>query len=376
VIFSVPIARRFCLAIATLVLSDSHLNSQPTLKTTHVIWVMTDGLRTQEVFAGADPALMTPENHVTYISGVKPLFLRDTPAAARQALMPFFWSMIAGQGQVYGNRALGSEAEVTNGFNLSYPGYNETLTGLPDPRIDSNDFEYNPNVTVLEWLDHKPAFRGKVAAFAAWDRFGYILNHKRATFPISYGYEPFTGLPGNPRIQLLNDLKAEAPRDWREEPFDYLTFHTALEYLKQRKPRLLYLSLGETDEWAHDGKYGEYLRAAHRADQYLRILWETVQSVPEYRGTTTLVFTTDHGRGAGEVWRTHGRGTPDSRYIWMAFLGPDTAALGERKQIYLVKQSQLAVTVAAFLGENYLADKPNAGAPIVDVLERPGPRRR
>ncbi len=362
---SAGIIRRVCLA---LVISANSVSSQSKLKTTHVIWVMMDGLRTQEVFAGADPALMTAENHVSSISGIKALFQRESPETARSALLPFFWSVIARQGQVYGNRGLGSEVVVTNGFNLSYPGYNETLTGVADPRIDSNDFENNPNVSVLEWLEQKPAFHGKVAAFAAWDHFGHILNSGRAKFPLNYGFEPFRGLPGNPQIELLNRLKAEAPRDWREEPFDSITFHTALEYLKQRKPRLLYLSLGEADEWAHDGKYGEYLRSAHRADEYLRVLWETVASDPEYRGTTTLVFTTDHGRGDGESWRAHGRGTPDSKYIWMAFLGPDTAAQGERKQTPLVKQSQLAATVAALLGENYLASKPEAGAPMGDVL--------
>jgi hypothetical protein len=112
------------------------------------------------------------------------------------------------------------------------------------------------------------------------------------------------------------------------------------------------------------------LRAAHRADEYLRILWETAQSIPKYHGVTTLMFSTDHGRGEGEneEWRTHGKGTPDSKYIWMAFLGPDTAALGERAKIAAVTQSQLAATLAALLGENYNAAMPKAGAPIADVL--------
>ena len=336
-----------------------------TRKTTHVIWVMTDGLRPQEIFQGADAALLTAQNHVTYRTHIKDEYWRETAEARRVALLPFLWSTVARKGQIYGNRALGSEAVVTNGFNLSYPGYNETLTGAPDPRIDSNDRNYNPNATVLEWLDQKPAFHGKIAAFAAWDVFPFIFN----TFPVNAGYAPFLGLPGNPKIQVLNELKAQAPRDWSDEPFDHLTFQTALEYLQQRKPRVLFLSLGETDEWAHDGKYNEYLRSAHRVDEFLRILWETVQSVPEYRGTTTLVFSTDHGRGEGESsWRTHGKGTPESKYMWMAFLGPDTPALGERKKIEPVTQSQIAATVAALLGEDYAGAKPGVGKVMGDAV--------
>ena len=356
------------LRFVLVTLSVALAYSQPKLKTTHVIWVMTDGLRTQEVFDGPTAALMTKEYHVKEENDVKQTYLRDTAAAGRSTFMPFFWEVFGQKGQVYGNRKLGSEAAVTNGFNVSYPGYNESLTGTPDPRINGNIRLKNPNVTLLEWLNKKKAFHNQVAAFGAWDMFPFIFNAERAGFPVNAGFDPFMELHGNPKIELLNQLKAEEPRDWSEEPYDNLTFRTALEYLKVRKPRVMYLSLGETDEWAHDGRYGEYLRSAHRADEYLRILWDTVQSMPEYRGVTTMVYSVDHGRGEGPDWRTHGKGTPDSKYIWMAFTGPDTPPLGERKNIAPVTQSQIAATIAALLGEDYIADVPKAGKPIADVL--------
>ena len=242
---------------------------------------MTDGLRWQEVFQGAEPALMNKENGVSNPEALKKDFWRESAEDRRKALMPFLWTKVAKDGQLYGNRMLGSEASVTNGLNFSYPGYNESLTGAADPRIDSNDKKYNPNVTVLEWLHGKPSFKGKVAAFGAWDVFPFIFNAPRAGFPVNAGYDPMEGFAGNPVMKTLNDLKADSPRDWDDEPFDNLTFHTALEYLKQRRPRLMYLSLGETDDWAHAGKYGEYLRSTQRADQYLKTLWETLQSMAE-----------------------------------------------------------------------------------------------
>jgi hypothetical protein len=60
---------------------------------------------------------------------------------------------------------------------------------------------------------------------------------------------------------------------------------------------------------------------------------DTVQSMPEYRGQTTLIFSPDHDRGDGRKWRDHGGKVPSSKYIWMAFLGPDTPALGERSNM-------------------------------------------
>ena len=283
--------------------------------------------------------------------------------------MPFLWGIVAKNGQIYGNRELKSEAFVTNGKNFSYPGYSETLCGFPDPKITSNDKILNSNVNVMEWLHQKPAFRNKVAAFGAWDVFPYIFNAARAGFPVNAGYNPFTAGSITPKMELLNQLKAEAPRVWPDEAFDSLTFHTAMEYLKERKPRVLYLSLGETDDWAHGGNYAQYLHSAHRVDTYLKMLWDTIQSMPQYRGKTTLIFSTDHGRGESpSEWKSHGVKIPDSKYIWMAFLGPDTRPLGERSETTAVTQSQIAATLAALLGEDYAGAVEKAGKPLMDVL--------
>ncbi len=329
---------------------------------------MTDGLRWQEVFNGAEESLMTKENGgVSDVPGLKKTYWRDTPEARRSALMPFVWSVMSKNGQLYGNRNRGSDAFVTNGRNFSYPGYNETLCGFPDPGINSNDKIPNPNVTVLEWLNGKPAYHNKVAAFGAWDVFPFIFNWQRAGFLVNSGYDPLT-LAGNARVDVLNQVRTEGPHVWPDEVFDPILFHTALEYFKEAKPRILYISLGETDEWAHAGNYAQYLDSAHRADAHLKTLWDTVQSMPGYRDQTTLIFTPDHGRGDAPVgWKSHGEKVPASKYIWMAFLGPDTPALGERSQIPAVTQNQIAATLAALLGENYQAAVPKAAAPISDV---------
>lgn len=343
---------------------------QTNRKTENIVFVMTDGLRWQEVFRGADAAVMDKEHgHVADPGKLKKEYWRDNIAARREALMPFFWQVLAKQGQIFGDRDQHSDAYVTNGLNFSYPGYNETLCGFADPGIRSNDKILNKNVTVLEWLNQKPEYHDRVAAFAAWELFPWIFNSQRAGFPVNAGYDPFTALPGNPRIDLLNRLKSEGPRVWDEEPFDSLTFYTALEYLKARKPRILFISFGETDDWAHAGYYAEYLNAAKRVDSYIKTLWETLQAMPEYRDKTTLIFLPDHGRGAGlRSWRDHGEKIPDSKYTWMAFLGPDTPALGERTSVSPVSQNQIAATLSALLGENYLRDTPGAGPPIADVL--------
>ncbi|MEO1982643.1 MAG: DUF1501 domain-containing protein, partial [Fuerstiella sp.] len=52
---------------------------------------------------------------------------------------------------------------------------------------------------------------------------------------------------------------------------------------------------GETDDFAHDGKYDEYILAAHRTDRFIREIWDIVQSTNGYRDNTVLFVTVDHG---------------------------------------------------------------------------------
>jgi hypothetical protein len=340
--------------------------------TENVILLMTDGLRWQEVFAGAEESLLTKEpGGVKDVEGLKAEFWRNTPEERRAALLPFLWGTVGKQGQIFGNRNKGSHAQVTNGMHFSYPGYNETLCGFADPRIDSNDKVPNPNVTVFEWLNRQDAYHGKVAAFGVWDCFPYIFNRDRCGFLINSGFEPLPGGDKNPRIALLNELKTGTTAYFGAEPFDAFEIESAIEYIKDKRPRVFFLSLNETDAWGHGGRYDLYLKAAHAADDCLRRLWETVQAIPQYQGKTSILVTVDHGRGDAPVdWKSHGEKIAKSEYIWAAAIGPDTPALGERENSTPITQSQIAATVAALLGEDFCAAVPQAAKPITDVLPK------
>jgi hypothetical protein len=254
-------------------------------------------------------------------------------------------------------------------LNFSYPGYNELLTGHPDARIDSNNKVPNPNVTVFEWFNRKPAFRGKVTAVGCWDVFPFIFNVKRSGLYVNAGWVPFDGPSLTDCQVMLNRLIAQSPRQWENSRDDAFTFQVAFEHLRRDTPRVLHIGLGDTDEHAHAGRYDHYLRAAHDADANLRALWDELQAHPQYRGTTTLLVTTDHGRGdPPRGWCDHGAETKGSEAIWIAALGPDTPALGERTNTAAVTQSQVAATIAALLGEDYRADVPAAAPPIADAI--------
>ena len=165
--------KRLSLLFPILLLLSSSCQS-PT-RDSMVLLVTVDGLRWQEVFSGAAEGLIDEKQE-----DLRREFIRDSAEARREILMPFLWTVIARDGQIYGNRTKGSVARVANGKKFSYPGYNELLTGFPDARIDSNDRKPNPNVSVLEWLNGRPGFAGRVAAFGTWDRLVDILNRDRS----------------------------------------------------------------------------------------------------------------------------------------------------------------------------------------------------
>lgn len=340
--------------------------AEPARRTENVLLVTFDGFRWQELFAGADETFINKEfGGVKRVEEIRERFWRPTPEERRQVLLPFFWSKVAVEGKVYGNPEHQSAARVTNGMNFSYPGYNEILTGQADPRIDSNDKQPNPNLNVLEWLNSLDAYHGRVAAFTSWDVFPFIINEERSGVPVNAGREPLTD---GQDAALLNQISAEMPDIFPGVRLDYFTFRGAEEYLRAHKPRVLFVSLDETDDWAHQRRYDTYLEAAQRSDNYVRRLWELVQSLPEYAGRTSLVMTTDHGRGeTRENWISHGKDQPESELMWIAVLGPDTPA-GPVPQ-GTVTQSQVAATVAALLGEDYNAAAPLAGRPLPGAIK-------
>jgi hypothetical protein len=331
---------------------------------TNVLFVTMDGMRWQELFGGMMPELLTKkEGGVSDPAPSEKRFGGATPEERRAKLLPFFWTVVAPKGQVFGEAERGSTARVTNGLRFSYPGYNEMLAGFADPRIDSNNRIPNPNVTVLEWLNAKPAFHGKVAAFASWELLPWIVNTERSRLPAN-GDGPPVGNPLTERERAINDVAADLPPYWGETRADAPTGFGALEYLKRHRPRVLYVMLGETDEWAHGRRYDLYLDSAWRNDRFIRRLWDTAQSLPGYQGRTALVLATDHGRGStGETWTSHGRDVPEAERIWMAVMGPGVAPLGVRSDVN-VTQSQIAATIAALLGEDYNAAQPKAAPPL------------
>ena len=344
--------------LSTLLLFTTSISTAQ--KVENVIIITTDGFRWQEIYKGMDSSLANTkkfnQDDSAYI--FKKYWANDI-AERRKKLMPFLWSVVEKNGQLYGNRQFQNKVDNANRYWFSYPGYNEIFTGYPDTAINSNSYKANPNTNLLEFINKQKGYQNKVAAFGAWDAFDRILNQERSKIPVFSAYDKLGGGNPSPEEKLINAMSDDAYRPLGdEECLDVFTHYAAMNYLKTKKPKVLYISYGETDEWAHSGHYKDYLDAAHKVDKWLNDIWNFIQNDPVYKNKTALFITVDHGRGLAEEWTSHHDDIKDSYQIWFAAMGPGIKARGEVKDAEQFYQKQFAQTIANLLGMTFKAVHP------------------
>jgi hypothetical protein len=324
-------------------------------RTTNLVLVTLDGVRVQEVFGGMDPTVAGSRESRSGIydpERARRLFWRDSADARRRALWPFFWTTLAPQGIVLGDASRNSRVTLRNPHAFSAPGYMEILTGRFQPEITTNDARRYAHPTVLEAIRDGLRLRPEeVAVFSTWDAIGMFASSRPDAVFTNAGYARVPAALSNPVMDALGDYQEHVMALWEGYRTDMPTFHLALEYLKARRPRVLWLALGETDDWAHARRYDRLLDCLRLDDDYLRILWDTLQSLPDYRDRTTLVVTTDHGRGrTARDWVDHGEGIRGSDEIWIAVIGPDTPDIGLAADPAEAHQADVAATLLDLLG--------------------------
>lgn len=104
------------------------------------------------------------------------------------------------------------------------------------------------------------------------------------------------------------------------------TLDAVIQTLARDKPRLMLVNLKEPDQAGHSGSRELYLSAVEASDANASKLWQWIQSDPEFRDTTDMLFTSDHGRhsdGVGDGFANHGDRCDGCRRIWLLAMGPD-----------------------------------------------------
>ena len=351
----------------------------------NVVLITLDGLRWQEVFSGIERRLALSEDYSGLSDKLMDEFWDDSADVRAQKLLPFLHEVVFKKGSYVGNRDQASCAKVSNDWYFSYPGYSEILTGIVNPSLSSNAKTPNPERSIFELLNAVPEFKGRSAAFASWDVFPFILNTQRSGLHVNAFHKEED--PQSEFELLLNRLSEDTPAPWATVRNDSFTHHYAMSYFKREKPRVLFISYGETDDFAHDGKYDEYIFAANRTDRFIGEIWEMVQETEGYTDNTDLFITVDHGRGEEpiETWRHHASKTSVTSYmsslasyeegivgsdaVWMAGMGP---GVPNSKLINTgdncLSSNRIAATLLELLGQDYRDLQSDMGAPMKEFL--------
>ncbi len=333
-------------------------------KIENIIIITTDGFRWQEVFTGMDSSIA---NNVKYnqddSADIFKKYWAETETERRKKLLPFLWSTIEEKGQIYGNRNYGNKVDVANRYWFSYPGYNEIFTGYPDTLVNSNDYKPNPNTNIFDFVNKQTGYKNKVAVFGAWNAFHRIFNSKKTGLHVVNAFDSIIDNKATSNEIFLNKMLQDSYKPFGEaECLDVFTHFAAKEYLQQKKPKLLYIAYGETDEWAHAGRYRDYLHAANQVDKWIKELWNFIQTNENYKNKTAIFITTDHGRGdvLKVQWTDHNSKILGANEIWFAVLGPNILPKGEVKMPQQLYQKQFAQTITQLLNINFECEHPVA----------------
>jgi hypothetical protein len=325
-----------------------------------VVLVVLDGARWQDVFVGADPQLAAEA--------------RVQQASARE-LMPHLHALIADRGAALGAPGHGAPISASGPNFVSLPGYTEIFGGRRVTGCSDNDCGPPRDATVVDEVAARGNAPGDAAVIASWERIERAATVDSSRIVLSAGRSRLSHVELLSADDVGRDLldrgaHAEAFPGYGDFRPDRLTAAIALRYLETRRPRLMFLGLGEPDEYAHRGDYAGYLGSLRAADAILGDLFAVLDRMGDRGRHTTVLVTADHGRGRD--YRFHGRDFPESARVWLVAAGGGIEARGLVQSLGPHRLADVAPTVRLLL--DLPADgSPVSGRPIEELFVSPAP---
>jgi hypothetical protein len=321
-----------------------------------VIVVALDGARFREIFAGVDPELAKQQG------------LPEAQQQSAAQLMPHLQSLMQETGAALGAPGHGAPISASGPDFVSLPGYSEIFTGRSVTGCLDNGCQGTSAPSIADELAEAPS-AWKTAVVTSWPDIARVAA-KSDRVAVSAGRHA-----GQTRARFerssavaasLHGAEREAPwpghGDFRR---DRSTAELALAYFNAEQPSFLFVGLGETDEFAHQGNYAGYLDALREADQHIGELAAALAERAAHGVTTALIVTADHGRAAG--FREHGRPFPESARVWLVASGSAIAARGLLTAASVRHLADIAPTLRTLFG--LPADRGgNAGTPLLQLL--------
>ena len=255
-----------------------------------------------------------------------------------------FWDQHASKGIVLGDPDKKSKVRVANIMSLSLPAYRTIHTGRRT-LCKTNNCKHTKRETFSERIKKKLNLpHHKIAILGSWDAICRGAMRKSKAVLHSCGTEDF---PVEGHEELNFKSQTDLPV-WKNARLDKYTWAHGFKYIKEHEPRLLTLSMDDSDEYGHDKEWENYLQSLREYDQKIHELFKLLKTMGEY-GENTLVFiTTDHGRGKKKWWgHTLMR---QARPIWMSLAGPGIPAKGSISHRKKVTHLDIKPFIEKYLG--------------------------
>jgi hypothetical protein len=283
----------------------------------NILYVTFDGVRAHEFFHGTDPLLS-----------------KKVSTENKGEIFKQFWNEIAPQGVVYGGTGPFSDHyRVASNYAVSLPSYQSMMAGF-DTKCDGNHCGQIKFETGFERIKRELNLKKEeVALFGSWFKMAHSVEKTPGTLLVNTGLNyKMDGLE-DPTLKALSEqAQKDLPR-WAESRKDKYTWDMGMHFLKTKCPRVLYISLVDSDEWGHENNYPEYVKILKQYDQYLVDLIKTLDGMGEYGKNTTLFVSTDHSRGFGPLWKTHGVTNFSEKNIFLFVKGPSVEPKGQIKDL-------------------------------------------
>jgi hypothetical protein len=311
-----------------------------------VVIVSLDGVRWQDVFGTHAPPPLSQDPTLDY-----------TPPA-----LPELQRLMADDGAALGHPDSASVFSVAGPSFASLPGYTQLFAGRSTVACFTNACERTTEPTLMDRVGARYGASQAVlisswpdlerAALAAPDLALASAGRNGGT-----GRELLASTEGSGQIALAMDLAPDpGAGDYRPDEYTQLLGHSILETMQ---PRLLFIGLGDTDEYAHQDNYARYRSTLEQTDAWLGQMVSLASQLADEGHSTAFFITTDHGRGESFVDHVD---DPAAGRTWLIAAG---AAIGARGPLdHDAALADLAPTVAYLLG----IDLPTASGQVLFEL--------
>ena len=256
-----------------------------------------------------------------------------------------YWNSYASKGIVIGDPDQKSKVKVSNLMVLSLPGYRSMHLGSRSFCYSNNCGNVKRQTVGEKVLEQLSLASEKVAIISSWSMVCKAGMQKESKLFNSCGDRP---VESNGHEEINTQQAGDHPTKWSGR-FDKYTFAHGIKYLEQKKPRFMHLSLLDSDEHAHDDNWKGYLNSLKAYDLYIDRLFKKLLELGEYGKRTTVIITTDHGRGKGKKWTGHTL-SPAAAKIFMAFHGPDIPNKGSVSHKKKITHLHLRPLIELILG--------------------------